>query len=614
MRRGFRFCRCLLPVVMCALVFSPRTSVAQHDTGFAAPVPAPAPTPTLAPVIPVAPLDPHLASGTAPDAQVSESDVPQRSSQAKSAESLTALPSFSLMPSKPGYIFSPPSRTVTLPPDASAQDFVGAFAPTVGQYPGGLVHWWPAEGNADDIIGGNNGTLLNGVTYTAGKVGQAFNFDGTSGIVDLGTNNLIGSGDTAFTVAFWMEATRMPDGGQYFFPIRLKQDSQFFVAIPHDYRGIPGDYIVGAFRGQPRQWWVPFDASTVYHRWVHVAVVYTGGGKSSAASYRYFFDGAQLAGTAVDLGWVGGQCNDNALGSDVFNGCANNYMYFQGAMDEVQIYNRALSASEIHSIYVTEPLVQMRNTKVNLRSGPGTNYPVVGSASPGAQLRITGKNPAGNWWQVCCVSGQEAWVAAWVVDASGPIERIPVITNVPPPVPTGSNGQQIAFAVESGKFTYLQIEGTNQNGQWATWQTSSRTGMSLALTKDYWWKGTVVLVFDIVNVGRRRCVIDYLREAKGSTMAAVVYAEGSGCSGEGGSAARAGSTQVLIEYMNPQDADRIVDAADFAYNARGCLLGIANGFSGSMWGKAMMIKDCAGAGLSVINEVLKKYNLYVTVK
>ena len=53
--------------------------------------------------------------------------------------------------------------TVNLPPPCVAP-------------PSGLISWWPAEGNANDLIGGNNGTLNGNVTYTQGKVGQAFLF------------------------------------------------------------------------------------------------------------------------------------------------------------------------------------------------------------------------------------------------------------------------------------------------------------------------------------------------------------------------------------------------------------------------------------------------------
>src|SRR5207249_4700369 len=41
--------------------------------------------------------------------------------------------------------------------------------------PAGLVSRWPGEGNSNDLVGGNNGTLGAGVGFTAGKVGQGFN-------------------------------------------------------------------------------------------------------------------------------------------------------------------------------------------------------------------------------------------------------------------------------------------------------------------------------------------------------------------------------------------------------------------------------------------------------
>ena len=39
----------------------------------------------------------------------------------------------------------------------------------------------------------------------------------------------------------------------------------------------------------------------------------------------------------------------------------------------------------------------------NLRSGPGTNYPLVGSAVAGKQYEITGRSPDGAWPGICCI-------------------------------------------------------------------------------------------------------------------------------------------------------------------------------------------------------------------
>ena len=60
-----------------------------------------------------------------------------------------------------------------------------AGAQTCVQPPSGLVSWWPADGNAADIYGANNGTLQDGVTFAPGIVGQAFTVDGANDYLDV---------------------------------------------------------------------------------------------------------------------------------------------------------------------------------------------------------------------------------------------------------------------------------------------------------------------------------------------------------------------------------------------------------------------------------------------
>jgi hypothetical protein len=62
--------------------------------------------------------------------------------------------------------------------------------------PSGLIAWWPGNGNALDIVGGNNGVLSSGVTFAPGEVGPAFSFNGSNQSVivpdspSLGANQL----------------------------------------------------------------------------------------------------------------------------------------------------------------------------------------------------------------------------------------------------------------------------------------------------------------------------------------------------------------------------------------------------------------------------------------
>jgi hypothetical protein len=75
------------------------------------------------------------------------------------------------------------------------------------------------------------------------------------------------------------------------------------------------------------------------------------------------------------------------------------------------------------------------NNAANLRTGPGTNYGLAGTVDRGSQFEIIAKNPAGDWWQICCVNGQNAWVATFLVDTSGPVDGVAVAQNIPAPPP-----------------------------------------------------------------------------------------------------------------------------------------------------------------------------------
>lgn len=69
---------------------------------------------------------------------------------------------------------------------------------------------------------------------------------------------------------------------------------------------------------------------------------------------------------------------------------------------------------------------------INVRSGPGTAYPVVAQLQPGRPVDILGRNGDGTWWQVLLGSGDEGWVAASVVNVSGPMDDVAVAANIPP--------------------------------------------------------------------------------------------------------------------------------------------------------------------------------------
>jgi len=71
----------------------------------------------------------------------------------------------------------------------------------------------------------------------------------------------------------------------------------------------------------------------------------------------------------------------------------------------------------------------------NVRRGPGTNYGVVGAVSGGMSFDILGKNPAGDWYQFCCVNGEQGWIFAQLVQVEN-AQLVAVAQNIPAPPPT----------------------------------------------------------------------------------------------------------------------------------------------------------------------------------
>jgi hypothetical protein len=55
---------------------------------------------------------------------------------------------------------------------------------------------------------------------------------------------------------------------------------------------------------------------------------------------------------------------------------------------------------------------------INVRSGPATNFAPVGTASPGDEFVVIGRNGAGDWISVEFGDAEEAWIAAFLLEIS----------------------------------------------------------------------------------------------------------------------------------------------------------------------------------------------------
>ena len=89
------------------------------------------------------------------------------------------------------------SQTPTAPADGPRPALAGVTGLGCVTAPPGLISWWPADGDAADIIGPNDGVFIGGATLAPGLVGQAFSLDGMDDWVEVPDHPSLSFGNSA---------------------------------------------------------------------------------------------------------------------------------------------------------------------------------------------------------------------------------------------------------------------------------------------------------------------------------------------------------------------------------------------------------------------------------
>ncbi|MCB0199120.1 MAG: protein kinase [Anaerolineae bacterium] len=103
---------------------------------------------------------------------------------------------------------------------------------------------------------------------------------------------------------------------------------------------------------------------------------------------------------------------------------------------------------------VRDPTARVAGSStVNVRSGPGTDYARVGEVRGGETFTIVGRNSDSTWWQICCVAGDPAWIAASLVQVTGALEGVSLVevsapTSTTSPPDTGVVSEVIPVSLQ----------------------------------------------------------------------------------------------------------------------------------------------------------------------
>jgi len=206
-----------------------------------------------------------------------------------------------------------------------------------------MIAWLSGDGNSNDIFGAN-GTRLSGADFAPGEVAQAFTFPGGSSAVQLPSTSLH-QAFTTLSVEAWVfpTANGHDSSSGYGLTILSNTDSDGFALRVKD--GLLQADVrttgLGVFQVFTSQ-------SVALNQWSHVAMTYDG------SAVKMYLNG-QLLGSASASGAIANSNNATTcpmIGNEP-TGCSVDTSGFswQGKIDEVQIFNRALSLVEIQTSY-----------------------------------------------------------------------------------------------------------------------------------------------------------------------------------------------------------------------------------------------------------------------
>jgi glucose/arabinose dehydrogenase len=205
--------------------------------------------------------------------------------------------------------------------------------------PSGLVAAYSFDEGGGTAVGdatgnGNTGTIGTATWTTAGKFGKALSFNGANALVTVND-----SASLHLSGGMTLEAWVLPTASGGWRDLIYKPDDVYYLEGSSP-GGQPGGG--GTFSGSP----LLAPSGLVANAWSHLAVTYDG------ATLRLYVNGSQVA-SRPQTGAIATSTSALTIGGDALYG-----QYFQGTIDEVRVYNVALTQAQIQTDMSTPIAVQ----------------------------------------------------------------------------------------------------------------------------------------------------------------------------------------------------------------------------------------------------------------
>ena len=207
----------------------------------------------------------------------------------------------------------------------------------------GLVVHYDFDGDADDqSVNGHDGTVY-GATLTVDRFGNAnsaYHFDGIDDYIDM---NVRLGGYPAFSEFAWVRAITLKTRNNFI------QSSNWYV---NDTKGNDGGFDLAISNGYIKSWVNQPDRtahSVLAGPYVVLGKWHLIGSTWDGSTHRLYFDGDEVASGAY-AGYIGTSAKNSLIGTKYYGSGFNGYL--NGDIDDVRIYNRALTASEVSELNV----------------------------------------------------------------------------------------------------------------------------------------------------------------------------------------------------------------------------------------------------------------------
>ena len=208
----------------------------------------------------------------------------------------------------------------------------------------GLVGWWKFDETDGTIAydssgNGNNGNLTNGPTWVAGKIGGALSFDGTDDRLKLPHSLLNGLRDFSISLYF-NESTNNTDQHHFLSAANSSNANNFVYGLTASYKFTLNDGVTDTMI-------IEHQSNHAFSDWSSIIVT------RNSTTTKIFVQGELEAqgthsGNSLSVSnnglWIGG--DQDSVGGGFSGG-----QQLNGLLDDVRIYNRAISNAEVQALY-----------------------------------------------------------------------------------------------------------------------------------------------------------------------------------------------------------------------------------------------------------------------